>query len=115
MLAPLVTMFFVLTETAKGYLIAMLIFTGIYVFAYSINTVVVCGIFPAGGDSKYDAISVFIATWCIALPLALLGTFVFRLPVMVVYIVMCIDEIIKVPFVLPRYKKYLWLKNLTTE
>lgn len=31
---------------------------------------------PAGGDAKYDAVSVFIATWCIALPLALIGTFV---------------------------------------
>lgn len=115
LLAPLVTVFFVLTDVARGYLITMLIFTGVYVFAYSINTVVVCGIFPAGGDTKYDAISVFIATWCIALPLALLGTFVFGLPVMVIYIIMSMDEIIKVPFVLPRYKKYLWLKNLTTE
>lgn len=115
MIAPIVTVFFVLTETAKYYLITMLIFTGIYVFAYSINTVVVCGIFPTGGDSKYDAISVILATWCCALPLALLGTFVFEWPVMVIYIIMCIDEIVKVPFIYPRYRKYLWLKNLTHE
>lgn len=115
MLAPIVTMFFVLTATAKDYLISMLIFTGLYVFAYSINTVVVCGIFPAGGDAKYDAVSVFIATWCIALPLALLGTFLFDWPVMMVYIVMCMDEIIKVPFLYPHYRKYLWMKNLTEE
>ena len=108
-------MFFVLTETARQYLIIMLIFTGIYVFAYSINTVVVCGIFPAGGDSKYDAISVFIATWCFAIPLAILGTFVFDWPVILIYILMSIDEIIKVPFVYPRYKKYLWVNNLTRE
>lgn len=114
-LGPVATMFFVLTETAKQYLITMLIFTGVYVFAYSINTVIVCGIFPAGGDAKYDAISVFFATWCLALPLALLGTFVFDWPVMVVYILMSIDEIIKVPFIYPRYKKYLWLNNLTRE
>ena len=114
-LGPIATIFFVLTETARQYLIIMLIFTGLYVFAYSINTVIVCGIFPAGGDAKYDAISVFLATWCFALPLALLGTFVFDWPVMVVYIVMSIDEIIKLPFLYPRYKKYLWLNNLTRE
>ncbi|MBQ8248724.1 MAG: MATE family efflux transporter [Clostridia bacterium] len=114
-LGPIATIFFVLTKTARQYLIIMLIFTGIYVFAYSINTVIVCGIFPAGGDAKYDAISVFLATWCFALPLALLGTFVFNWPVMVVYIVMSIDEIIKLPFIYPRYKKYLWLSNLTRE
>ena len=114
-IGPIAIMFFVLTETAKQYLIIMLLFTGIYVLAYSINTVIVCGIFPAGGDAKYDAISVFIATWCVALPLALLGTFVFHWNVIVVYILMCIDEIVKVPFLYPRYKKYLWLNNLTRE
>lgn len=114
-LGPIATIFFVLTETAKQYLIIMLIFTGIYVFAYSINTVIVCGIFPAGGDAKYDAISVFLATWCFALPLALLGTFVLNWPVIVVYVVMSMDEIIKLPFLYPRYKKYLWINNLTRE
>lgn len=112
---PIVARFFVLTETARKYLIFMLIFSAIYLFAYSINTIVVCGIFPAGGDAKYDAISVFFASWCFSLPLALLGTFVFELPVMVVYILMCADEIVKLPWILPRYKKYLWLNNLTRD
>ena len=115
LLTPFVLSFFILTEVAKQYLLAMLLFTGVYSFAVSVNTIIVAGILPAGGDAKYDAISVFYATWCCALPLALLGTFVFQWPVMVVYIVMCMDEIIKVPFLYPRYKKYLWLNNLTRE
>lgn len=114
-IGPILANFFVLTETAKQYLIIMLIFTVVYVFAYSINTIIVCGIFPAGGDAKYDAISVFFASWCFALPLALLGTFVFKWHVMVVYILMCSDEIIKLPWLYQRYKKYLWLNNLTRE
>ena len=114
-IGPVLAYFFVLTDTARQYLILMLLFMALYVFAYSINTVVVCGIFPAGGDAGYDAISVFFASWCFALPLALLGTFVFDLPVMVVYILMCADEIVKLPWVYPRYKKYLWLRNLTRE
>ena len=114
-IGPPLAYFFVLTDTAREYLICMLLFMALYVFAYSINTVVVCGIFPAGGDAKYDAISVFFASWCFALPLALLGTFVLDLPVMVVYILMCADEIVKLPWVYPRYKKYLWLNNLTRE
>ena len=64
---------------------------------------------------QYDAISVFFATWCFAIPLALLGTFVFKWPVMVVYIVMCADEIVKLPWLYPHYKKYIWLQNLTRE
>lgn len=114
-IGPVLAYFFVLTDTAREYLILMLLFMALYVFAYSINTVIVCGIFPAGGDSKYDAISVFFASWCFSLPLALLGTFVFDWPVTVVYILMCADEIVKLPWLLPRYKKYLWLNNLTRE
>lgn len=115
LIGPVLAYFFVLTDTARKYLIAMLIFTAFYVFAYSINTVIVCGIFPAGGDAKYDALSVFFASWCFSLPLALLGTFVFDWPVMVVYILMCADEIVKLPWLYPRYKKYLWVNNLTRE
>lgn len=87
----------------------------LYVFAYSINTVVVCGIFPAGGDARYDAVSVFFATWCFSLPMALLGAFVFDWPVMAVYILMCADEVVKLPWLYPRYKKYLWVNNMTRE
>ncbi len=114
-IGPLVAEYFVLSETAKQYLIAMLIFSAFYVFAYSINTVIVCGVFPAGGAAKYAAVSVFFASWCFALPLALLGTFVFRWPVMVVYILMCADEIVKLPWLYPRYHKYQRLHNLTRE
>ena len=114
-LGPMVAEFFVLSETARQYLIIMLIFTAIYLFAYSLNTIIVCGIFPAGGDARYDAVSVFFSSWCFALPQALLGTFVFHWPVMVVYILMCSDEIVKPPWLYPRYKKYLWLNNLTRE
>lgn len=114
-LGPVVAEFFVLSETAKHYLIIMLIFSAFYVFAYSINTVIVCGIFPAGGDARYDAISVFLASWCFALPLALIGAFVFKWPITVVYILMCSDEIVKLPWLYPRYKKFLWVNNLTEE
>lgn len=112
---PILARFFVLSETAGQYLIIMLVFMAVYVFAYSVNTVIVCGIFPAGGDAGYDAVSVFLASWCFAIPLALLGTFVFHLPVTAVYILMNADEIVKLPWLYPRYKKYLWLNNLTWE
>lgn len=115
LVGPLVLLFYVLEPQAKLYLAQMLLFNLVYMFAYAYNTIITCGVFPAGGDSKYDAISVFFATWCFSIPLALLGCFVFHWPVMAVYIVMCLDEIVKVPFIRRRYNKYLWLKNLTRE
>ena len=112
---PLAYVFYVLEPTAKSYLIQMLVFSVVYMFAYAYNTIIACGVFPAGGDSRYDAISVFFATWCFAIPLALLGCFAFQWPVMVVYVTMCLDEIVKLPFIRHRYNRYLWVKNLTKE
>ena len=111
----LVYIFYVLEPLAKSYLLKMLVFNVLYMFAYSFNTIFTCGVFPAGGDAKYDAISVFFATWCFALPVSAIGCFVFHWPVLVVYMIMCADEIVKVPFLIPRYKKYIWLQNLTRE
>lgn len=112
---PLVYYFYVLEPQAKQYLIQMLVFLAFYMVAYSYNTIITCGVFPAGGDSMYDGLSVLVATWCFAIPLAMLACFVLHLPVMVVYVVMCLDEIVKVPFIKWRYNKYIWLKNLTKE
>lgn len=115
LVGPLVYVFYVLEPQAKVYLIQMLVFSGLYMFAYAYNTIITCGVLPAGGDSRYDAVSVFFATWCFALPLALAGCFIFRWPVMAVYVVMCLDEIVKVPFISRRYRRYLWVKNLTRD
>lgn len=111
----LVYQFYALEPQAKAYLVQMLIFNAFYMFAFSFNTIIVVGVFPAGGDSRYNAISVILATWCFAIPFALLGCFVFDWPVMAVYIVMNLDEIVKVPFIPGRHKKYLWVKNLTLD
>lgn len=112
---PLVYFFYKLDPQAKQYLVWMLLYSLMYMFAYAYNTIFTCGVFPAGGDSRYDAISVIIATWCAAIPVSLLGCFVFHWPVMLVYVVMCADEIVKVPFIRLRFNTDIWVKNLTRE
>lgn len=114
-IGPVASIFFVLTEGARNYMIKMMFVAAAYLFAYSLNTIIICGIFPAGGDTIYDAKSVILSKWFFSLPLALLGTFVFNWPIMLVYIIVMSDEIIKVPWIAPRYKKYIWLKNLTRD
>ena len=112
---PAIYFFYALTDTAKGYLICMLIFSCFYMFAFAYNTIFTCGVFPAGGDAKYDAVSVFFATWCFAIPASLIACFLLKWPVLVVYVIMCLDEIVKLPFLKWHYNKYIWVKNLTRE
>lgn len=112
---PIVYMFYALTPAAKNYLIWMLVFSCFYMFSFAYNTIFTCGVFPAGGDAKYDAVSVFFATWCFAIPVSLVACFVLKLPVLAVYVIMCLDEIVKLPFLKRHYNKYIWLKNLTRD
>lgn len=41
------------------------------------------------------------------------AAFVLKLPVMVVYFIISMDEVIKLPAVYAHYKKYRWVRNLT--
>ncbi len=115
LLSPLVLQFFILNEQTGIYLKQMLPVCSAYMLALSVSTTVICGVFPAGGDTKFDAQITAVTMWLLALPLGYLAAFVLELPVVMVYIAVCLDEFAKVLFVYPRFKKYLWLQNLTRE
>ena len=111
--SPLVVRFANLSETAAGYLQIMLVVCSYYVVGKTMNTTTIAGIFCAGGDSKFGFICDTITMWVIVVPIGLISAFVLKLPVVTVYILMNIDEIIKLPAVYIHYKKYKWLKDLT--
>ncbi len=115
LLGPLLLKFFLLNETTQGYLQQMMPICAVYLIAQSINVTVICGVFNAGGDTRFDAQITAVTMWLISLPLGCLAAFVLHLPVVAVYLAVCLDEILKVFFIYPRYKKYLWLQNLTRE
>ena len=51
--------------------------------------------------------------WRITMPLGCICAFALKLPVMVVYFVLNLDEIVKLPAVYRHYKKYKWVRNIT--
>lgn len=110
---PAVVNFIILTPAAKQYLIGMMVIMAVYMIGRCINTVVINGVFGAGGDTLFDIYSLAVCMWCIAVPLALLGAFVFHWPVLAVYACTCVDEVGKLPWVFYHYKKYKWVKDLT--
>ena len=112
-LSPFITKMVDLTPTARGYLQKMLLFSSYYIAGKSVNCMTIGGIFAAGGDSKFGMLCDSVTLWCITVPLGCICAFILKLPVMVVYFVLNLDEIIKLPVVYKHYKKYKWIKNLT--
>ena len=79
----------------------------------SINSTVVAGIFCSGGDTRFGFLCDIVTMWIIIVPIGMLSAFVWKLPVLVVYFLLNLDEFVKLPAVYRHYKQYKWVKNLT--
>ena len=110
---PLIVRMVILTETAHGYLTGMMCIMAVYMIGRCVNTVTINGVLDGGGDTLFDMYSLAVCMWGIAIPLALLGAFVFHWPVLLVYACTCLDEVGKIPWVMLRFRKYKWVRNLT--
>lgn len=112
---PLVLHFASLTDTAMHYLKYMLLINSYYVMGAAVNTTLIAGVFRAGGDTRFGLICDTVDMWCYAVPLGFIAAFVFKLPVLVVYFLLCTDEFVKWPWVFKRYRSGKWLQNLTRD
>lgn len=106
---------FVETERAVHYLDVMLIMMAFYIIAQAFSATVIVGILRAGGDSKIGLYIDILTMWCGSLLFAFLGAFVFHWPVEWVIVAALSDEFLKIPLAWWRYRKKIWLRNITRE
>lgn len=112
-LTPVVVHFVKLSDEAHRLLIGMMCIMAVYMIGRCVNTVIINGVFSAGGDTLFDMYSLAVCMWGIAVPLAFLGTFVFHWNVLIIYACTCLDEVGKIPWVLHHFRRYKWVKDLT--
>ncbi|AOZ95049.1 MATE family efflux transporter [Butyrivibrio hungatei] len=103
----------ILTDSAREYLIGMMVIMSIYMIGRCVNTVTINGVLDGGGDTLFDMYSLIVCMWMIAIPLALAGAFLFQWSPLAVYACTCLDEVGKIPWVMYRFRKYKWVKDLT--
>ena len=114
-LTPVVVPAVRLEGEAGEYLTGMMIIMAVYMIGRCVNTVTINGVLDGGGDTVFDMYSLAVCMWGVAIPLALLGAFVFGWPVLAVYACTCLDEVGKIPWVMLRVRKYKWVRNLTRD
>lgn len=112
---PLLYKFARLSLQALIYLKYVNYINAISLFGASINTVLICGIFRAGGDSKFGFILDTIAMWGVSVPIAFIVAFVLKLPPLVCFFIMYLDEFEKMAVIVYHYKSGKWLKNITRD
>lgn len=104
-----------LSIKAMEYLKGMLFMAGYYVIGNSLNSTIMAGIFPSGGDTKFGMYCDLITLWCVVVPLGMIFAFWIKAPVLVVAFILTLDEFVKLPFVYKHYMKYQWVKNITRD
>lgn len=112
-LTPIVLNVIKLAPTAQHYLKYMMLFAAYYIIGNSLNSTVIGGIFPSGGDTKFGMICDSVTMWAVILPIGFFCAFVLKLPVLVVAVILTLDEFVKIPWVYKHYMKYKWVKNIT--
>lgn len=112
-LTPVVLRCMKLGAESMTYLKYMMYLMSAFIFFHSLNSVLIVGLFRAGGDTRFGLYIDAGALWCVAIVLGLLAAFVWRLPVIAVYVFLISDEFVKTPFSLWRYFSRRWLNDVT--
>ncbi len=84
-------------------------------FFVSIAATGIVGILRGGGDTKFSLVIEVISLWFVAVPAAYFVAFVLHWPPVFVYLVMKIDEPVKVVLFLIRARGSKWIRNVTRD
>lgn len=112
-ISPIAQSMLNLTDQAKSYLGFMMFVMAYFAALQSVNCNWIVGIFRSGGDTKFGLYLDGISLWGGSILMGVIGAFVLKIPMPWIYVVLCCDEVLKMPFALKRYKSYKWLKNVT--
>lgn len=104
-----------ITPEAKEYLRFMLFVVCYYTLFQAYNTTMIVGVFRAGGDTRIGFVVDVTGMWCFSILLGFIAAFWLHLSVRAVYVILLSDEIVKIPITTWRYRKKIWLRNVTRE
>ena len=110
--APSVLTLFNISESAAHSATFMLFVASVILGVRFINIVSIVGLLRGGGDASFAFIIEAITMWCVGVPLALLGAFVFRFPVEYVVLLVMLEEVVKFIFVIFRMRSNKWIKSV---
>lgn len=114
-LTPLVLKLVTLEPQSQIYLKYMMFMGAYYIIGNALNSTIISGIFPSGGDTRFGMWCDVITLWAVVVPMGFIAAFWLKLPVLAVAFILTLDEFVKIPAVYKHYMKYEWVKNITKD
>lgn len=111
--ANVILSIFTVSEEVIQDSLKILYITALVMIVRVFNITLIVGILRGGGDAKTPLFIEAFTMWCIGVPLALLGAFVFKLPVYWVVALSTAEEMSKFVIGLRRLRSNKWIRNVT--
>jgi len=112
---PFILGFYNISTAAYDNAYYLILTTGLVFWAKTTNFTTVVSVFRGGGDTKFGFLMDLSAVWCIGVPMAFIGAFVFHWPVYGVMALIALEEMFKLIIGLPRFFSKKWIKNLVAD
>ncbi|NLM35694.1 MAG: MATE family efflux transporter, partial [Clostridiales bacterium] len=111
--APFILDLFNVSYEVRSSTLIMLYIISVIFFVRFLGMVMIVGILRGSGDARSSLIIEGFTMWFIGVPLTIVGAFVFKLPVHLVYGLAILEEVTKFILALIRLKSRKWINNIT--
>ncbi len=102
------------SKTVSHYAVLLTTVFGM-VLCVKVGNMVAGGILRSGGQTKLTLFIDLLGTWGIGIPIGIIAAFVLRLPVYTVYILISLEEVVRIVIGLLCIKRKSWIKNIVNE
>lgn len=104
---------FNVSQDVKNITGTVFIVFGFVLWAKVTNMMFVVGLFRGGGDTKFAFVMDAGGVWLIGVPLAFIFGLVLKMPLWMVFMMLSMEEFVKLGLAAYRYRSYKWIKNIT--
>lgn len=89
--------------------------SAIFLCVRVLNMVIGQGIIQSGGNTKYMLFLDLIGMWCFGVPLAYISAFVLDCPIYIVYLIISLEEVIRLVLGMRKVRSKDWARNLVDD
>lgn len=93
--------------------VKLLIVMGITFVIRVFNSTAIVGVLRGGGDTTFGMVLDIGSVWLLGVPLAFFGALVLKLPIHYLFLLITLEELIKVVVTIPRMLSKKWIKDIT--
>lgn len=110
---PTILSFFNISKEVHNSALRILYIISATMFIKLTSAVIIVGILRGGGDTGYALKIETLTMWGIGVPLVFLGSFILKLPIEIVVLMLVLEEITKTTFSIKRLRTGNWIRQVT--